>query len=113
MGIFKTIKIHSVFIWLKMDTAIRARDWECEVCALSKPALNTKIGLLASEVPMCPMEQMYNWFCLEVSFRSRARNFYNIQIFFDFSLTGSHHGAAVYGIAVHFFMDWSSQVHCL
>ena len=56
-----------------MDADIRARIRACEICALSKPALNTKMGLLASEVPTCPMERLYIDFIGKLP-RSRSGN---------------------------------------
>ena len=85
LGIFKTInKIRSVFIWPKMDADIRTRIRGCEVCALSKPALNTKIGLLASEVPSCPMERLYIDFIGKLP-RSRAGNAFALVVVDGFS----------------------------
>jgi hypothetical protein len=49
LGFSKTIKkVHSQFIWKGMDQEIRSRVRACHTCALSKPALNARFGLLAS-----------------------------------------------------------------
>ena len=85
LGIFKTIqKIRATFIWHKMDADIRVRIRACEICALSKPALNTKMGLLASEVPTCPMERLYIDFIGKLP-RSRSGNAYALVVVDGFS----------------------------
>jgi transposase InsO family protein len=56
LGVFKTIqKIRENFIW----QAIRARVRSCTVCGLSKPAQNTRFGLLASEVASRPFQKLF------------------------------------------------------
>jgi hypothetical protein len=60
LGVFKTInKIHSQFIWQGMDNEIRNRVHACQVCGLSKPAQNTRLGLLASEAAERPMQKFF------------------------------------------------------
>jgi hypothetical protein len=60
LGVFKTInKIRESFIWKSMDNDIRTRVRNCAVCGLSKPAQNTKLGLLASEVPERPYQKLF------------------------------------------------------
>ena len=60
LGIYKTrAKIRSEFIWAGMDADIRARVRACHICAMSKPAQNTKVGFLASEVATKPMEKLF------------------------------------------------------
>jgi hypothetical protein len=39
-----------------MDKDIRTRVRACRTCALSKPAQNSRLGLLASEVAQRPMQ---------------------------------------------------------
>ena len=47
LGFSKTInKIRSQFIWKGMDKDIRSRVRACHMCALSKPAQNSRLGLL-------------------------------------------------------------------
>ena len=85
LGVFKTMnKIRSVFIWPRMDADIRARIRACEVCALSKPALNTKFGLLASEIPSRPMERFYIDFVGKLP-RSQAGHAYVLVVVDGFS----------------------------
>jgi hypothetical protein len=51
LGTFKSVnKIRENFIWKSMDTDIRDRFRHGRVCTLSKPAQNSRPGLLASEV---------------------------------------------------------------
>jgi hypothetical protein len=60
VGIYKTIqKIRQNFIWKGMDRDIAERVRNCVLCGLSKPAQNTKVGLLASEVASRPMEKVF------------------------------------------------------
>jgi hypothetical protein len=59
LGVAKTInKIRSQFIWKGMDQEIRSRVCACHTCALSKPAQNLKLGLLASKVAQRPMQKI-------------------------------------------------------
>ena len=85
LGIFKTLnKVRSVFIWHGMDADIGARIRACQICALSKTALNTKVGLLASEVPSSPMERIYVDFVGKLP-RSKAGNAYAFVVVDGFS----------------------------
>ena len=60
LGIHKTIaKIRDSFIWKGMDRDIANRVRSCQTCSLSKPAQNTKFGLLSSEVAERPMEKVF------------------------------------------------------
>lgn len=60
VGILKTIgKIRQHFIWKGMDREIAGRVRTCRLCALSKPAQNTQLGLLASEVAHQTMEKVF------------------------------------------------------
>jgi transposase InsO family protein len=60
LGVRKIInKIRDQFIWKGMDKDIRARVRACNTCALSKPAQNTQLGLLASEVAQRPMQKIF------------------------------------------------------
>lgn len=60
LGIHKTIaKIRDQFIWKGMDRDIATRVRSCQVCSLSKPAQNTKLGLLSSEVAERPLEKVF------------------------------------------------------
>lgn len=60
LGILKTIaKIRREYIWKGMDRDIAERVRSCKLCSLSKPAQNTKLGLLASQVAQRPMEKLF------------------------------------------------------
>lgn len=60
VGIHKTIqKIRKDFIYKGMDRDIAGRVRNCVLCGLSKPAQNTKVGFLASEVASRPMEKVF------------------------------------------------------
>jgi len=60
LGIHKTIaKVRDHFIWKGMDRDIAARVRSCRTCSLSKPAQNTKYGLLSSEVAERPLEKVF------------------------------------------------------
>jgi hypothetical protein len=57
LGTFKAIsKIRENFIWKSMDTDIRDRIRHFRVCTLSKPAQNSRLGILASEVSDRPFQ---------------------------------------------------------
>ena len=59
-GISKTISsIRKNFIWKGMDRDIATRVKACHLCGLSKPAQNTKLGLLSSDVASRPMEKLF------------------------------------------------------
>jgi hypothetical protein len=61
MKVIKTInKIRSQFIWKGVDKDIRSRVRACHTCALSKPAQNSRLGLLASEVAQRPMQKIFS-----------------------------------------------------
>lgn len=60
LGIHKTIaKIRESFIWKGMDRDIATRVRSCRTCSLSKPAQNTHLGFLASEVAERPLEKVF------------------------------------------------------
>jgi len=60
LGVSKTIKkISSQFIWKGMDKDIRSRVCACHTCALSKPAQNSRLGLLASEAAQRSMQKIF------------------------------------------------------
>jgi chromosomal replication initiation ATPase DnaA len=60
LGVTKTVnRIRSQFFWEAMDKEIRSRFRGCHTCALSKPAQNTKVALLASEVAERPMQKIF------------------------------------------------------
>jgi hypothetical protein len=60
LGVYKTLnKIRENFIWKSMDSDIRERIRHCRVCALSKPAQNTRLGLLASEIADRPFQKIF------------------------------------------------------
>lgn len=60
LGISKTLsKIRQHFQWRNMYSDIRAKVRECCTCGMSKPAQNTRLGLLASEVAQRPMEKIF------------------------------------------------------
>lgn len=76
LGVYKTReKIRENFIWPRMDHDIRTAVRNCEICAKSKPAQNSKIGLLASKVVDKPFERMYVDFVGPLP-RSKAGNKY-------------------------------------
>ena len=94
VGVFKTTSmIKSVSVWPKVDADIRA----FQDCALSKPALNSKMDLLASKVPSSPMQRLYLDFIGKLPM-SRASNAFTLvevgwflQVYLDFSVEVSHH----------------------
>ena len=47
------------FIWKGMDRDIATHVKACHLCGLSKPAQNTKLGLLSSDVASKPMEKLF------------------------------------------------------
>lgn len=60
LGIHKTIgRIRKSYIWKGMDRDIAQRVRSCRMCSLSKPAQNSKLGLLASEVAERPMDKIF------------------------------------------------------
>jgi hypothetical protein len=60
LGFFKTInKIRSQFNWKGMDKKIRSRVRACHMCALSKPAQNSRLWLLVPEVAQRPMQKIF------------------------------------------------------
>ena len=42
-----------------MDQEIREKIRECGVCSMSKPAQNTRLGFLSSEVAERPMQKLF------------------------------------------------------
>lgn len=60
LGIMKTtMKIRKDFIWKGMDRDIATRVKACRLCSLSKPAQNTQLGFLSSEVAGRTMEKLF------------------------------------------------------
>ena len=60
LGIYKTIpKIEKEYFWETMRREITECVRRCERCALSKPAQNSHLGKLMSEMPSVPMTKMY------------------------------------------------------
>jgi hypothetical protein len=60
LGIRKTIaKINEHFSWKAMRRQIKEQVRACQVCACSKTAQNTRIGLLSSEVAQKPMQKIF------------------------------------------------------
>jgi hypothetical protein len=60
LGVRKTInKIRDQFKWKWMDKDILSKVRACHTCALSRPAQNTMLGLLASEVAQRPMQKIF------------------------------------------------------
>jgi hypothetical protein len=60
LGVNKTIsKIHAHFAWKGMDSEIQSKVRACHTCFLSKPAQNTRLGLLSSEVAQTPMQKKF------------------------------------------------------
>lgn len=60
LGIYKTInKIRREFLWKGMDKDIAERVRSCVTCSLSKPAQNTQLGFLSSDVASRPMEKVF------------------------------------------------------
>jgi hypothetical protein len=74
LGVFKTIqKIRENFIWKAMDNDISARVRSCTVCEISTSALNTRFGLLASEVASRPFQKLFVDYVGKIP-RSKAGN---------------------------------------
>jgi hypothetical protein len=60
LGVFETInKIREHFIWKGMDNYIRTRVRNGKTCSLSKPAQNSKLGHLGSEVSQRPFQKIF------------------------------------------------------
>ena len=60
LGFFKTKnKICNQFFWPGCHNDVKRMVRRCDVCQMSKPARNTKIGLLSSSVPSRPMEKIH------------------------------------------------------
>jgi hypothetical protein len=66
-------KICSQLIWKGMDKDICSRVRACHTCALSKPAQNSRLGLLASEVAQRPMQKIFIDYVRKLP-RSKAGN---------------------------------------
>ena len=67
-----------------MDADIRARVKACQICALSKPAQNTKFGYLASGIASYPMYKLFIDFIGKLP-RSKAGNCYALVVVDAFS----------------------------
>jgi transposase InsO family protein len=60
LGIKKThAKNYANFVWKGMTREIRDKVRDCRTCALSKPAQNTQLGLLASEMAQRPLQKLF------------------------------------------------------
>jgi transposase InsO family protein len=60
LGVRKTIwKIRAHFAWKGMDNEIESKIHVCQVCSRSKPAQNTRLGLLSSDVAERPMQKLF------------------------------------------------------
>ena len=60
LGACKTLnKIRAQFAWKGMNQDIRSRVRECHTCSVSKPAQNTRFGLLSSTVATRPMQKIF------------------------------------------------------
>lgn len=60
LGTFKTIqKVRVSFLWKNMDGDIRTKMRNCRLCALTKPAENSRLGLLASDVAERPLQKIF------------------------------------------------------
>jgi transposase InsO family protein len=71
LGVSKTLaKIRKHFVWQGMDQDIREK---IRVCSMSKPAQNTRLGFLSSEVAQRPMQKPFVDFVGKLP-RSKAGN---------------------------------------
>jgi hypothetical protein len=69
LGVQKTLaKIRAHFVWKDMFSDVRTRVRKCHTCSMSKPAQNTQVGWLSSEVVQRPLQKIFIDFC--VSFRA-------------------------------------------
>ena len=60
LGVFKTLqKIREKFTWKNMARQIRKKALSCQLCSMSKPAQNTKMGMLASDVAQRPLKKLF------------------------------------------------------
>jgi len=60
LGVKKTYaKIRAHFVWKGMARDIRNSVRGCNTCSISKPAQNTRLGLLASEVAERPLQKIF------------------------------------------------------
>jgi hypothetical protein len=60
LGISKTLKkIREHFTWKHMDSEVREKVRQCHLCSLSKPAQNTRLGFLSSDVAQRPMQKLF------------------------------------------------------
>jgi hypothetical protein len=60
LGVNKTIKkLRAYFFWEAVNGDIRQRVKACHVCGLIKPAQNSKLGLLTSEVAERPLQNIF------------------------------------------------------
>jgi transposase InsO family protein len=59
LGVRKAIqKIRAHFAWKGMDKEIEYKIRSCQICSRSKPAQNTRLGLLSSDVAERPMQKL-------------------------------------------------------
>jgi transposase InsO family protein len=47
------------FVWKGMDAEVRDKVRQCHTCSVSKPAQNTRFGLLSSEVTQRPLQKFF------------------------------------------------------
>ena len=74
MGINKTIhRIRKEYHWNNMNSEIANFVKKCTLCALSKPARNTQVSQLISEIPKTPFSKLYLDFSGPYP-RSKSRN---------------------------------------
>lgn len=60
LGVYKTIhKIRKEYFWDGMNKDISNYVKKCNICALSKPARDSHVGKLISDVPTTPMNKLY------------------------------------------------------
>jgi transposase InsO family protein len=60
LGVHKTLaKIRAQFVWKGMFADIRSRVRGCHTCSISKPAQNTQLGWLSSEVAQRPLQKLF------------------------------------------------------
>ena len=60
LGVKKTYaKIRAHFVWKGMSRDIRVKVRGCNTCCMSKPAQNTRLGMLASAVAEKPLQKLF------------------------------------------------------
>lgn len=85
LGVKKTVaKIMKEFTWDGMFSGVKAYVRSCELCQMSKPAQNTKIGLMSSSPPTAIFERLHIDFFGPLT-RSRRGNMYVLVAIDSFS----------------------------